>query len=65
MEKYINVNKIPFELHKGWDILSANDSVRGYRWRKAWVDKDVPQYTIDTYINPIGDLYKWEDYKVF
>ncbi len=58
-------NEIRFSDGEEWIVLSANDSVRGYRWRKAWVDKDVPQYTIDTYINPIGDLYKWEDYKVF
>ena len=46
-------------------IRLEGDNPRGYRWRKAWVDKMIPKQAIDMYIAPYGELYKWENYKMF
>lgn len=46
-----------------WIILNANENARGYRWRKAYVDFDIPKEIIDLIIERSGDFYKWEDYK--
>lgn len=54
MEKYINVNKIPFELHKGWDIFIAYKSdvdkmpyedIEEKRYAN-WIDENINDGTI-------------------
>ena len=60
------LNEIRFSDGEEWIILKPNDTARGYRWRKAWIDvKSVTIYDLRAYILPLGDLYKWEDEKYF
>lgn len=60
------LNEIRFSDGEEWIILRPNDSARGYKWRKAWVDvKSTTLYSLRAITLPIGDLYKWEDEKYF
>lgn len=63
---YLSDNEIRFSDGEEWIILKPNDTARGYRWRKAWIDvKSTTIYNLQMIILPIGDLYKWEDEKYF
>lgn len=57
--------EIRFSDGEEWIVLHMNESIRGYRWRKAWVDNTIPQTSINDLIKPISHFYKWEDYKLF
>jgi len=49
-----------------WIIVIPNDGARGYRWRKAYVDfKNTTLEQLRLIIEPCGNLYQWEDYKLF
>lgn len=65
-DSHLQFNEIKFSDGEEWIILKPNDTARGYRWRKAWVDvKSTTIYDLRAYILPLGDLYKWEDEKYF
>ena len=60
------LNEIRFSDGEEWIILRPNDTARGYRWRKAWVDvRSTTLYNLQNIILPIGYLHKWEDEKYF
>lgn len=62
----LSLSEIRFSDGEEWIILKPNDTARGYRWRKAWVDvKSTTLYNLQMIILPIGDLYKWENEKYF
>lgn len=47
-----------------WMTVNADSNARGYRWKKAYVDKDIPQDVILEIIDSKG-IFKLEDYKLF
>ena len=59
------ISKASFSDKEEWITVKAAENSKGYRWRKAYVDCDIPQELIETIIAPCGYLYKWEDYKKY
>lgn len=57
-------NYVLFNDNELWKIVYANDSARGYRWHKAWVDKQISKEIIQNIIEPTG-IYRLENYKQF
>lgn len=59
-------SEIRFDDGEEWIIVNPNYGARGYRWRKAWVDANGTTVS-QLYLNiiPYGDLYKWEEYRLF
>ena len=47
-----------------WITVNADSNARGYRWKRAYVDKDIPQDVILEIIDSKG-IFKLEDYKLF
>ena len=58
-------NEIRFSDGEEWIILNPNDSVRGYRWRKAWIDANTTVEQLHLCVLPYGELYKCEKEKYF
>lgn len=58
-------NEIRFSDGEEWIILNPNDSTRGYRWRKAWIDANTTVKQLHLCVLPYGELYKWEKEKYF
>lgn len=64
--KCINYNEIRFDDGEEWIIVNPNDSARGYRWRKAYVDaSNTTIAQLRNNVIPYGSLYQWEKEKYF
>lgn len=65
-DKYTNQNEIRFDDGEEWIIINPNNSARGYRWRRAWVDAtNTSVAQLLNFILPYGCLYQWEKEKYF
>ena len=58
------VTQIAFSDGDEWRLALANHHIRGLRWHKAYVEKEIPLEIIQNIIKPMG-IYKIEDYKLY
>lgn len=58
-------SEVRFNDGEEWILSNVNSNAKDLRWRKAYVDIDIPREIVDCAIKPCGDLYKWEDYKEY
>lgn len=58
------VTQIAFSDGDEWRLALANHHMRGLRWHKAYVEKEIPLEIIQDIIKPMG-IYKIEDFKWF
>lgn len=59
-------SEIVFDDGDEWIVVNPNDGAKWYRWRKAYVDfKNTTLYQLELIIKPCGNLYQWENYKLF
>lgn len=58
-------NEIIFDDGEEWIVLYASESARGFRWRKAWIDSDIPKDILENVVFPTGALYKLEEPEYF
>lgn len=59
-------NEMWFSDGEEWIVLNPGAGVRGYRWRKAWIDASNTSISdLQCNILPYGSLYQWEKEKYF
>lgn len=58
------ITQIVFYDGDEWRLVLANHHMRGLRWHRAYVEKEIPLEIIQTIIEPMG-IYKIEDYKLY